>query len=53
MKEDWYIIAFGIVIIVLILILHNYKKSECEKSGGMLYSEMYGKTVILKCYKDT
>ena len=49
MKEEFYIIMFAIMITVSVIILHNHKKFECEKSGGMLYSQMVGKTTLFVC----
>ena len=45
------IVIFGVIIIISFLLLRNHKKLECEKSGGLFYSESVGKTYYFRCYK--
>lgn len=45
------IVIFGVIIIISFLFLYNHKKIECEKNGGIFYSERVGKTYYYRCYK--
>jgi hypothetical protein len=46
------IVIFGVILITSFLILCNHKKIECEKSGGLFYSVVVGKTYYYRCYKE-
>jgi len=45
------IIVFGVIIFIIYLTLYNHKKLECEKSGGLFYSERTGKITYYRCYR--